>query len=86
MCCGANVKGFNDLIELIRAFTPLVEAAMPVLLLLVGWWIKKQNQKATDQQTKELKAHSDENRVKITDSVVAATGDHKILPEPPSGV
>jgi cytochrome oxidase assembly protein ShyY1 len=80
----------KNLLELIKALTPLVQVAMPVLLLLATWWISKQNKKttaaqttelkqATVAQTTELKAHSDDNREQIKNTVVSATGTFKAL-------
>lgn len=70
------------LVELITALTPFVAAATPVLLVLVGWWINKQNKKTAAAQTKDLMAHSDGNVEKIADKVSSASGTHPILPDP----
>lgn len=72
------------LVELITALTPFVTAATPVLLVLVGWWINRQNKKTAAAQTTDLKAHSDENREKIASTVATATGTHPTL-KPPDG-
>ena len=71
------------LVDLITALTPFVAAATPVLLVLVGWWINRQNRKTAAAQTVDLKAHSDENREKIASTVASATGTHKALSDGP---
>lgn len=70
------------IVELITALTPFVTAATPVLLVLVGWWINRQNKKTAAAQTTDLKAHSDENREQIKSSVTSASGTFKTLAEP----
>lgn len=67
------------LVDLITALTPFVAAATPVLLVLVGWWINRQNRKTAAAQTQDLKAHSDDNREQIKSTVASATGTHKAL-------
>lgn len=73
----------KNLLELIKALTPLMQGLTPVWILLAGYWINKQTKKTTTAvaaaQTTELKAHSDDNREKITSAVVSATGTHKAL-------
>ena len=48
----------KELIELVKSLAPLITAATPVLLILVNWYV-------THRQTRDLKAHSDENREAI---------------------
>lgn len=77
-------------VELLTALTPFLQAATPMLLLLLPWVFKRINDKAVAAQnkvmaetaaaqTKELKAHSDDNREQIKNTVVSATGTHKTL-------
>jgi hypothetical protein len=48
----------NAVVEIIKALTPFITAATPVLLILVNWWV-------THNQTKKLQAHSDDNKEQI---------------------
>lgn len=61
----------NGFIAVLKELGPIITAATPVLLILVSWW-------TTKRQTKDLKAHSDENMTKIQ-TTVSETGTHKAL-------
>jgi hypothetical protein len=63
----------NAVVEIIKALTPFITAATPVLLILVNWWV-------THNQTKKLQAHSDDNKEQIKAAVVSSgTTTQKIL-------
>lgn len=65
----------NAVVGLLNALSPLVSSSMPLLLLLGGWWIKR----LTDKQSRDLKAHSDDNVTKIQNTVTSASGTFKAL-------
>ena len=69
----------NVVVEFVKALGPLITAATPVLLILVGWWTNNHTKKVMAAQTKELTAHSDENRDKIQGTVTSASGTYKKL-------
>ena len=60
--------------DVLISLAPIITAATPVVLVVVNWWV-------TRQQSKDLKAHSDENMAKINAVTAESTGTHKILPD-----
>lgn len=72
----------NALVAVLRELGPVITAATPVLLLLVGWWINKQTRKTADTQTRDLKQHGDVNRKEIQEAVTSASGTYKTPPPP----
>lgn len=73
----------KNLLELIKALGPFLQAATPLLVVLIPLWINRQSKKIAAAQTKDLMAHSDGNAVKIVDKVTSATGTFSALPPPP---
>ena len=54
----------NAVVKICQVLMPLLLVAVPILL---------------SRQTRDLKAHSDENAKSIKEAVTAATGTHKTL-------
>lgn len=71
----------NGLVEVIKALTPFVTAATPVLLIFATWWTTSHTRKVMDQQTKVLTDHSDSNREQIKGAVASASGTYRTLKE-----
>ena len=71
----------NGFVEFVKALGPVITAATPVLLILVGWWTNNHTKKVMASQTKELTAHSDSNREAIKSAVVDASGTYRTLKE-----
>jgi hypothetical protein len=67
-------KAVADLVAVLRELGPIITAATPVLLILVNWYV-------TRRQTRDLKAHSDENRAQIQSTVASSSGTYRKLPE-----
>jgi hypothetical protein len=69
----------NGVVEFIKALGPVITAATPVLLILVGWWTNNHTKKVMAAQTKELTDHSDSNREQVKGAIASSTGTFKQL-------
>ena len=69
----------NGINAFIASITPLITVLMPVLVLLVGYWINKQTKKTTNEQTTVINDHSTETTNAVRNDLAAATGTHRAL-------